>query len=306
MKIRHLTYQEIDKYKWDKCISQSYNGIVYAYSWYLDIVSEKWEALVLNDYETVMPLPTKKKYGINYIIQPKYTQQLGVFSRSTINDDIITEFINHIPKKYKFIDLNFNTYNKINTKNIQGRTKEMITCELDLIPNYQFLYKNYTNNAKKNIKKAEKKGLHISKDIKLKDFLMLIKQKAKYPVNIDDLNILRRIIPFSISHKIGINYGIYNANNELIAGAFFVRSNYKYIYLLSVSNEESFSKSGMFAIINQFIKDNAEKNITLDFEGSNIESIAEFFKGFGAKPIKYSRVIISHLPWFFSFWINKR
>ena len=38
----------------------------------------------------------------------------------------------------------------------------------------------------------------------------------------------------------------------------------------------------MFLIINQLVKEYAEKNILLDFEGSQIEGIARFYKGFGA------------------------
>ena len=48
----------IDKKHWDDCISKSFNGNVYAWSWYLDIVHPKWEALVENDYERVMALPS--------------------------------------------------------------------------------------------------------------------------------------------------------------------------------------------------------------------------------------------------------
>jgi hypothetical protein len=61
-------------------IARSFNGIVYAYSWYLDIVSPGWDALVKDDYKSVMPLTWRKKYGIKYLYQPFFTQQLGVFS----------------------------------------------------------------------------------------------------------------------------------------------------------------------------------------------------------------------------------
>ncbi|MCK4361546.1 MAG: hypothetical protein KAV70_07350, partial [Bacteroidales bacterium] len=80
--IKHLTYQQINKSKWDECIKKSFNGIIYGYSWYLDIVCKHWEALVENDYERVFPLTTGKKFGINYLYQPFFTQQLGVFSKN--------------------------------------------------------------------------------------------------------------------------------------------------------------------------------------------------------------------------------
>lgn len=300
MNINYLKHSEIDKLKWDKCINQSINGIVYAYSWFLDIVSYQWEALIVGDYEIVMPLTVKKKYGINYIFQPLYTQQLGIFSIQILTKEIVHHFLDAIPNKYKIIDINLNTHNKIDTKNL--RIKQGVTYQIDLIGNYKSISKNFNTNTKRNINKALKNKIQVSKHINLKDLLMLKKQTAKNTINFEHLNIFRRIIPFSITHNIGETYGAYSSNNELIAAAYFIKSNYKAVYLLSVSNEEGKEKGGMFAIINQFIKDHSGKNITLDFEGSKIESIARFFKGFGGKPIYFYRIIMNRLPWFLKFF----
>ena len=55
MPIYYLPYQQIDKEKWDACIAQSSNSLIYACSFYLEALSENWDALVLDDYEAVMP-----------------------------------------------------------------------------------------------------------------------------------------------------------------------------------------------------------------------------------------------------------
>ena len=36
LKIQHLTHRQIDKAKWDDCIDKADNGLLYAYSFYLD------------------------------------------------------------------------------------------------------------------------------------------------------------------------------------------------------------------------------------------------------------------------------
>lgn len=79
--ITYLTHNQIDKQRWDDCIKQSPNGNVYALSWYLDIVHPRWEALVEDDYVSVMPLTGNRKCGISYPFQPFFVQQLGVFSK---------------------------------------------------------------------------------------------------------------------------------------------------------------------------------------------------------------------------------
>ncbi len=77
--IRYLKRQEIDPAKWDACIDKAPNGLVYAYSFYLDNMARQWDALVWNDYEAVMPLTWNKNWGIKYLYQPPLTQQLGIF-----------------------------------------------------------------------------------------------------------------------------------------------------------------------------------------------------------------------------------
>ncbi len=82
--IRHLPHSSIDKQKWDACISDSRNRIPYALSWWLDAVCPGWDALVQDDYLAVMPLTHGHKFGIDYLYQPYFTQQLGIFSLSTV------------------------------------------------------------------------------------------------------------------------------------------------------------------------------------------------------------------------------
>ena len=86
MRILHLRNKSIDYCRWDNCITKSHNHLTYAYSWYLDIVSPNWEALVSEDYAYIMPLPVKSRYGIPYLVQPVLTQQLGIYSKKKINE----------------------------------------------------------------------------------------------------------------------------------------------------------------------------------------------------------------------------
>ena len=74
IKIKHLKYYEIDKSKWDNIVSCSDFSLPYFFSWYLDVVSPGWEALIAEDYSYIMPLTVKIKCGIKYVIQPPFTQ----------------------------------------------------------------------------------------------------------------------------------------------------------------------------------------------------------------------------------------
>ena len=110
MSIIYTAYQNIDKQKWDNCIEHSPNGLIYAYSYYLDAMAKNWDALVLNDYETVMPLTWNKKYGIQYLYQPFFCASLGIFGNN-ITVDTVNEFLKNIPSKFLYWDIYLNAGN---------------------------------------------------------------------------------------------------------------------------------------------------------------------------------------------------
>ena len=61
-KIVPIPSEKIDREKWDACVSNSHNPLIYARSFYLDHISDNWSGLVLNDYEAVMPICWRKKF----------------------------------------------------------------------------------------------------------------------------------------------------------------------------------------------------------------------------------------------------
>ena len=111
--IHHLSRKELDVEKYNACIANSVQSRIYAYSWYLDIVADNWDVLVLNDYEAVMPLPWRSKFCIKYIYPPCWTQQLGIFSDEVISENLTNRFINLIPKKFKKVTIQFNSGNRL-------------------------------------------------------------------------------------------------------------------------------------------------------------------------------------------------
>ena len=109
--VTYVKYEHINKNKWDDAIDASLNPYIYAYSYFLDITTgNQWDALIKDDYEMVMPLPFSKKFGIRYIHQPPFNQQLGIFYKQSCSNFDIFEFIRAIPKKFRLTELNFNKY----------------------------------------------------------------------------------------------------------------------------------------------------------------------------------------------------
>ena len=299
--IKYLTYEEIDKSKWDECIANSFNGIIYAYSWYLDVVCDSWEALVENEYERVFPLTFRKKSGINYLFQPFFTQQLGVFSRSKLNEDVVEDFISHIPAKYKFAEINLNTFNKLDEDKFNLTTN--LTHELDLIPSYDTIFRKYSDNTKRNIKQAVNAGLSIAKNTDIDQIINIFRQNKGTEINtFKDNNYLtlKKLINLCIYKKAAKLWGVETKEKKICAGAVFVESNTKVIFLFSATSAEAKSTGAMSFLIDSFIKENAQHNLTLDFEGSNDANLARFYKSFGAKECMYYQYKKNDLNWILS------
>ena len=148
--IQYLKQGEIDKTKWDNCIAKSSNGLIYCYSFYLDHMAKQWDALIMNDYETVMPLAWNKKFGINYLYQPFLVAQSGIVGNS-ITSHTIHAFINAIPKSFRFIDISMN-YKNIDDSNPKFSIRKNYV--LDLNNPYENLFFNYKENIQRNIKKS--------------------------------------------------------------------------------------------------------------------------------------------------------
>ena len=68
--IRKVSRKKLEVEKYDACIANSIQANVYGYSWYLDVVADNWDVLVLNDYEAVMPIPWRRKFFIKYVYTP--------------------------------------------------------------------------------------------------------------------------------------------------------------------------------------------------------------------------------------------
>jgi hypothetical protein len=300
MEIRYLQHEEIDKKKWDSCIAKSFNGIIYAYSWYLDIVSENWDALVEDDYKAVFPLTQKKKYKVNYLYPPFFTQQLGVFSISKLQDDKVEKFINAIPTKFRFIEINLNKYNNIKNSNFLLIPNK--THEIDLISTYQQLYKNFSSNTKRNIKKALHQKLSLNKNTSPSEIIKLFRNNRGKNISTlsdNDYNKLKRLINMLIKKEKAEIWSAYNQKNELCAGVFFINSNNKTIFLFSGRNAEAKENGAIPYIINQYIFENSQKNLILDFAGSNDLNLARFYKSFGSKECIYFQLKINNLPWYY-------
>jgi hypothetical protein len=292
--IQYLLHKQIDKRKWDECIDNAPNGLIYGYSFYLDAMAKHWDALVLNDYEAVMPLTWNKKYGIYYLYQPPFTASLGIFGKK-ITAKLIHNFLTAVPEKFKYWDiyLNYGNYFSIAGFNLYERMNYV----LPLNGTYEKLYNSFNKNTKRNIKKFDCLDCIVKKKIPIDDIIILSKKQSKHFSKLihNDFERIKKISILLGNENKSITYGSYK-NGHLIASAAFFFS-HKRVYYILVGNHPSAKDNGASpALINAFIKDYSGQDLLLDFEGSDIPSIAFFYSGFGAAEEKSTAIKLNKLP----------
>jgi hypothetical protein len=294
LKISYLPHSRIDKIKWDRCIDSAGNGLIYAYSFYLDAMSENWDALILNDYEMVMPLTWKKKYTIYYLYQPFYTASLGIFGND-ISAEMVNDFLKNIPSKFKYWDFYLNRNNLFSLPDFP--MYERANYILPLNENYETLVSRYASSHVRNIKRAVQYGNVVKKDIPVKEVISLAKEQAKDFSDIEENNFLdlANLYEFLKKRNQAMTYGVYSSQNQLVASSAYFFSHQRAYYILVGNHPNGKTSGASHLMIDHFIKEHAGENLVLDFEGSNISSLAFFYKSFGAQLEKYPGIKLNKL-----------
>ena len=301
--IRFLKHSEIDNKKWDKAIDESANTLIYAYSWYLDIVNPNWNALVEDDYVSIMPLTGNKKYGIEYLFPPYFAQQLGVFSKNKLSKEMVESFLKAIPSQYKFIETNLNTRNTFEISDFT--IKKNINIELALNSSYEALRKNFSEDTKRNIKKAAKYELKLQKGISPAELIKIFRKNIGKKINnLADKNyeVLLSLINTCIAKGYADVWGAYS-EEKLCAGVVWLTKGNRSIFLFSATDPQAKKTGAMFYLIDKFIQEqtgsegvHSDSKMILDFEGSNLPGLARFYKGFGSEEYVYLQVRKNNLP----------
>lgn len=294
--IQYLQHKQIDKRKWDRCIAGAINKSVLAQSWFLDIVSPGWDALVKNDYESVFPLTHRSKFGIRYLCQPPFTQQLGLFSTGLLTVEKTDEFLSEAESRFQLIEISLNSMNKSARENaIQSR----VNILLDLIPEYSSIRNHYSDNLKRNLQKAGNSGIEFRIDI---DFQLIINlfsenrgQKIK-TIGLKELYTLSLLFSECRQRRSAFSSGVFNAEGSMIAGALFLKLHDRLVFWFSGMNEEGKKTGAMAFLIDQVIRKYAGTQTILDFEGSMDSGIARFYKSFGSTVSMYPMFSSNTLP----------
>jgi hypothetical protein len=290
-RIKHIKHKEIDFEKWDKTILSSVYPLVFAQSFYLNATCPQWDALIIGDYESIFPLTYNSKLGISYLHQPSFTPQLGVYGK--ITPEIEQLFFDYINEHYKLIEIELNASNHLQTKFHKPKT----TFTIDYKTGYKF-----NQNTKRNISKAIEHKLEF---VQIPDNEVLsLSEKYLNPFLYKGLHLSKgsiylfnELLKSSIANKSLYSFKVIDEKNSLQAIAHFISNGKHTVYLKGINFDKEVSLGSMHLLNSSAIQFFEDKCNVFDFGGGSKESLANFYKGFGALPLPYSFLKINKLPW---------
>lgn len=296
--IKKVHNKDIDRQSWDQFIAQSPQGNLYAQSWYLDIVSPDWQAYMVYEADqlaAVLPVYEGRKILFPFIVQPIFCQQLGLYTKPNLENapQNFDKIIQDWQQKYWLISYSFNILNSSKMSGLHNEFSICLTHHLDLSGDYQSLFKNYSNNHKRNLKKAYKSGLTVTKSADIDSLILLFKQNKGLELKEETekhYQVLKRIHSAANHNRNSIILFAKNQEGDVLAGGLFLLYNKSIVYLFGSSTEEGKKHGAMVLVQDTLIQTYAGSDHILDFEGSNIPSLARFYKGFGATEKKFYKL----------------
>lgn len=296
--IQYLLHKEINKTKWDECIQHAENSLIYARSFYLDAMLPGWDALIDENYLWVLPVTKGRKFLINYLFQPHFTQQLGVFFK---RGAIIPwhEIIVLLQKKFRFWEVNWNYCTPLSLLPSSLAINPATNFIIDLSLSYHDIAGNYQNLLKKNLKRSKNTGLKYNTP---KDYGKAIELYKKYyshripHLKDEHFNAFTKVCEGAGNNAVVCREAV-DVNNNTMSIALLLADGKRLYNIIDTTTAEGRKAQANHFLIDAIIKEFAETELIFDFEGSDVPGIKSFYKSFGAENQPYYSTKYNNLPW---------
>jgi hypothetical protein len=288
MSIRLVTRQDIDDEKWDACIHRAANGLAYAKISFLDLMTDQWCAVILNDYQAVMPIPFRTKWGITYVYQPAFIQQLGLIGE--FNPEQLQACVDVLKEQIRYGNL------PLNFSNPMEGASAAANYVLDLSKPYADIASQFTYYLRRTTKEDKTADLLYKVSASYERTIHLYRDRygQRFPhVHVQSYN---GLIKFAEQFPDQVLLREAWRKDELLSAILLLRDERRLYLLISINTPEGKKAEANRFLLNQLIREFSETPLLLDFEGSDIPGVAAYYEGYGAVLQSYYILNWNHLP----------
>ena len=291
--IQHLKRHQIDIQKWDECVARSTNGLIYSNSSYLDIMCNRWDGFVIDNYKCVMALPWKQKAGIRYSYAVPFIQQLGLVGNC--EEVSYQDLLSEIKKNFRYGDIFFN-YNHLPPLTPLIENTNFV---LDMNKTYDELALVFSSDLKKNLKSASKNDLSIANDVPPETAIELFQthyQRRMSHVPATAYKNFRRLCKELQKKEMVLTRTTVNTKGEILSIALLLKDSKRIYNLMNTTTKVGRDLKANHYLFNEIIREFSGTNLLLDFEGSDLPGVKEFYQNFGPINQPYFHYHFNLLP----------
>jgi hypothetical protein len=299
----YLKHESINQQAWDQCLIQSIKPVVYAQSWYLNIVAPGWGAIVLmstdkTTYQAIFPITWRKKWGFRYVFTPYFTQQLGLFTTPEYHHEALyLETIQLLNTQFRFIQTYFHTHTII-PDTFKHAITPLPNQFLMLNQPYSQIKKNYHTNRLRNLKKAIKAQLSVVETTEMQPLIDMYIEAKTDQAHFKGYRTLNTLYQTAKSKHQAQLLSVVNKEHVCLAGGLFLFFDKQIISLFHTANQIGKHTGAQTLLMDYVIQTYANKDyLYFDWEGSHIPTIAHFNQSFGSQTETYYLYYQNRLPW---------
>lgn len=294
-RIQILPSAEIDKDRWDGCVSDAENGLLYSRSAYLDGICAGWYGLVVDAYTSVMAIPVKKKYGICYAYIPPFVQQLGL--TGITNTPLLTQVIKEMAQLISYGDLHLNFSNHPGDADTRFTTRTNLV--LALSGSIDTIRTAYRQDVKENIRKAQSRQLvfgHATTNDAIRCFQQEYGSRIANTGEKDYRQFGELAKKLQAEGKCFVR-AVTDASEQLLAIGLFLSDHKRIYHIMNTTLPEGRTLFANHYLLDKVLEEFAGSGRVFDMEGSDLPGVKQFYKGFGAVNQPYYHYHFNHLPW---------
>jgi hypothetical protein len=283
------------------------NNSIFQNGWWLDCVAPgRWSEVTVTRGDTVvarLPYVTDRQYGFSLLTMPPLTQTLGPWLRSSEakyakqlaeQKELLTDLIRKLPR-YDLFCQNFH-YAMTNWlpfywEGFSQTTK--YTYVLDDLSDEQKIWNNFQENIRREIRKAQNRyHLQIRTDLGLERFLDINalsfkRQGSALPYS---RTLVRRIDEACEKRDARRMLFAVDGEDKVHSAIYMIWDEHSAYYLMGGADPAVRQSGAMALLMWEAIRFASTVTRRFDFEGSMIEPVERFFRGFGARQMPYFQI----------------
>lgn len=288
MAFKYLRQKDIDRVRWDAAVRADPSRLPYGLSWWLDAATAtRWDGLMADDYRLVLPLPLGRSIGrFTQVQRPAFTQQCGPFG--TLHAGDLKGLLRALPFPVLSLKmpLSERTLDLAIPHNFTRR--ERTNFVLPISAEYDAIQMGFHKALRRKIRRNGPAMLSPAEPAAI---IELYASSAGLKAGLKPAHYRRieAIMHAARDNEAALCCRLDDDNGYLAAGFFpFYRG--RLINTFAASTPAGYRHEGMARMIVELIKKHRGPGRLLDFEGSEISGVAEFFRSFGPTTQNYTTI----------------